>query len=230
MYLYSKSQEGEIQFPTSQKRKNFYLFMEVTKMAKNQGAIRSKKLLTQAFFDLLKENPNRRIQIKELCSRAGVARPTFYAHYQRIEDIPWNYYSDHFLETLSSQIESSLEKKYPINELYLSITEWSFEYWGNQLERYLSLINAGMESVIFDLFREGTKLYIEKSGIARKENPDPIFLESYASHVANKMHTVINLWVKTGMEKSPEQMAKIAIFLGSPDDFEKIINLYNEND
>ena len=69
-----------------------------------------------------------------------------------------------------------------------------------------------MEQVIFDLFQEGTKLYIKKSGIGVKENLGPIFLESFASQVANKMHIVINLWMKTGMKKSSKQLAKTAFF------------------
>lgn len=49
-----------------------------------KDVLRSKKLIEEAYFDLIVEN-NEKITVNSIIERAGVSRSTFYAHYQ---DIP----------------------------------------------------------------------------------------------------------------------------------------------
>ena len=46
-----------------------------------RSAIRSRKLIRQAFFDLLKEKDFEKITVTDIVKRADVNRSTFYAHY-----------------------------------------------------------------------------------------------------------------------------------------------------
>lgn len=48
---------------------------------------RTKKLLTEAFIELLSQKKLNEITIKELCEKADINRGTFYLHYQDIFDL-----------------------------------------------------------------------------------------------------------------------------------------------
>ena len=52
-----------------------------------RSALRSKRLLREAFTDLLKEKEDNRITVTEVVERADLNRSTFYAHYTGIEDM-----------------------------------------------------------------------------------------------------------------------------------------------
>lgn len=46
-----------------------------------RSAVRSRKLIRQAFMDLLKEKPFEKITVTDIVKRAEINRSTFYAHY-----------------------------------------------------------------------------------------------------------------------------------------------------
>ena len=56
-------------------------------MESDRRTRRTKKLLTDAFIELLTQKKLNEITIKELCEKADVNRGTFYLHYQDIYDL-----------------------------------------------------------------------------------------------------------------------------------------------
>ncbi len=56
-------------------------------MEQDRRTRRTKKLLTEAFIELLAQKKLNEITIKELCEKADVNRGTFYLHYQDIYDL-----------------------------------------------------------------------------------------------------------------------------------------------
>ena len=68
----------------------------------------TKKMLIEAFLELRREKPLRRITVSELCSRAGVGRGTFYAHYQDVYDFNEKL-EGQFLEEFAATLRSALE-------------------------------------------------------------------------------------------------------------------------
>lgn len=56
-------------------------------MEKDRRTRRTKKLLTEAFIELLSVKKLNEITVKELCDKADVNRGTFYLHYQDIYDL-----------------------------------------------------------------------------------------------------------------------------------------------
>jgi AcrR family transcriptional regulator len=54
---------------------------------KNRNALRSKRLLTQAFSELLLELPYPKITVAAITRRADLNRGTFYAHYDNVDDL-----------------------------------------------------------------------------------------------------------------------------------------------
>ena len=53
----------------------------------NRNALRSKRLIREAFFALLKEKELEKITVRLIADRADVNRSTYYAHYQDIQEL-----------------------------------------------------------------------------------------------------------------------------------------------
>lgn len=56
-------------------------------MAERSRYFETAELMDDAFLELLKEKDIEFITVKEICSRAGVSRSTFYLHYESIADL-----------------------------------------------------------------------------------------------------------------------------------------------
>lgn len=54
---------------------------------RNRNALRSKRLIRQAFISLIKRKPADRITITDIVNEANINRATFYAHYSCLKDL-----------------------------------------------------------------------------------------------------------------------------------------------
>ena len=53
----------------------------------NRSAVRSRRMLQEAFSELLGEKPFEKISVADIVGRADVSRSTFYAHYKNTDDL-----------------------------------------------------------------------------------------------------------------------------------------------
>lgn len=77
-------------------------------MGQDKRVVRTKRALTQALFTLLGEKEFQRITVTELARRAGVDRKTFYLHYQSVEEILEDFYTEQLVrlqETMEHQLD-----------------------------------------------------------------------------------------------------------------------------
>lgn len=65
---------------------------------KHKTAVKSQKLIAESFFDLLQEMAYYDVSIKEICSKAGISRQTFYSLYGTKEDVIRFYLAETFAE------------------------------------------------------------------------------------------------------------------------------------
>lgn len=70
----------------------------------------TQKMLTDAFLELRRQKPLRKITVSELCSRSGVGRGTFYAHYTDIYDLNEKLEMQ-FLQEFSTALTGALESR-----------------------------------------------------------------------------------------------------------------------
>lgn len=54
---------------------------------RNRNALRSRKMLVEAFSELLAEEPFEKITVTDVTRRAGLNRGTFYAHFDSMQDL-----------------------------------------------------------------------------------------------------------------------------------------------
>ena len=52
-----------------------------------RSAIRSRRLIHQAFLELLREKPFEKITVTDIVNRADINRSTFYAHYPDVRGL-----------------------------------------------------------------------------------------------------------------------------------------------
>ncbi len=67
------------------------------------------KMIIDAFIQLRKEKPLRKITVRELCDRAGVGRGTFYAHFMDVYDLNEQLEND-FLASFAEATRAAFEK------------------------------------------------------------------------------------------------------------------------
>ena len=65
---------------------------------KHKTAVKSQKLIAESFFELLQEKAYYDVSIKEICSKAGISRQTFYSLYGTKEDVIRFYLAGTFAE------------------------------------------------------------------------------------------------------------------------------------
>jgi AcrR family transcriptional regulator len=67
--------------------KNFYGRAKMSEKAEYRSAIRSRKLIRQAYVELIKEKDINKITVTDIVTKADINRGTFYAHYTGIHAI-----------------------------------------------------------------------------------------------------------------------------------------------
>ncbi len=65
---------------------------------KHKTAVKSQKLIAESFFNLLQEKAYYDVSIKEICTKAGISRQTFYSLYGTKEDVIRFYLAETFAE------------------------------------------------------------------------------------------------------------------------------------
>ena len=105
----------------------------------NRNATQAQEAIEKALLSLLDEKELYKISVKELCNRANVARSTFYAYYDVIDDCPLTV-EDRFLsEIIAMNADLMCHEK--IETMDLSFFEGTLEYIrNNQKMLYLFMI------------------------------------------------------------------------------------------
>lgn len=185
---------------------------EMAKATKNRGAQRSQRLLTDAFFELLNENPHQKIQIKDICERADVSRPTFYAHYDKVEDIA-QAYLDQWLDELGTSIQTRIAEEFPLKRMLPSVPTYMFTYWGTQSETVQLLKAANMEGVVLASLKKGFEAMEDELVTLRGGITDPEFKVLLMNHSMMTFYELYTYWIETDKKYTPEKMALIFIAL-----------------
>ena len=78
--------------------------MAEIKKSSHKNASRSRRLIKQAFGELINEKPLSKITVTDIVERANISRGTFYAHYFDVIDL-YSAIQNNIIETLDSGFE-----------------------------------------------------------------------------------------------------------------------------
>lgn len=118
----------------------------MNKKAEYKSAIRSRKLIREAFADLIKEKDWNKITVTDIVKRADINRGTFYAHYQDVKAV-----SDQIgNEVIEKMLESLGEFNYKCffqnpQPILLKVSNWLKE----DFEFYKTLINSNGACLLY---------------------------------------------------------------------------------
>ena len=169
------------------------------KKAEYRSAIRSRRLIRQAFVDLMKEKNLEKITVTDVVKRADINRGTFYAHYQDINAVIKQIEND-LIEML---LESLGELHY--NNFFqnpLPFLSKIAKYQEEDLEFYRILINSnGAEQYLVKLKDIFVNYMKNDSDIPEHIKKSPEFLIS-VHFVAGGVANLYQVWFRGEMDNS----------------------------
>ncbi|WP_182199730.1 TetR/AcrR family transcriptional regulator [Paraliobacillus salinarum] len=164
----------------------------------------TRMILKQSLMEILREKPIRSITIKEICERADINRSTFYTHYASQYD-------------LLHQIEEEI-----ITDMNETLASYNYSKEDEGLQMTIKILEyvvenrAACETLLSEHGDVSFKKRVMKHALEHtvynlvRENQVDQELTEYISlfYVSGSIQ-VIETWLKNGMDKTPEEMAKM---------------------
>jgi AcrR family transcriptional regulator len=179
----------------------------VAKLRKpDKRALRSRKLLGDAFIMLIREKAIEEVTVQDVLQRSGVGRSTFYLHFRDKNDLLLCQL-DMFLEMMSSL----LDRRGEVSKRVAPVAEM-FDHIGSQQKLVRTLKDGGRLNDFYDLaqdhFTRGIENRLKESG--RFEKLSRVTLTARSSALAGSLLSLLRWWLERGAkDPSPEEMDKL---------------------
>ena len=185
----------------------------------NRNAQRSRRLLKEAFMELLAEKPYESITVSDVARKADLNRGTFYNHFRDKDDL---------LAQLEAEVMEDLERfqvqmrNLTVHELLgyrarkkpLPLLVGLFDYLREQGAFLHAVLGSGGDVGFGPRLRDSLCTNLVQSVLHERYRNDPEpFVGYYVAFFASAYLGVITRWIETGMRESSEEMALIAMRL-----------------
>lgn len=161
---------------------------------------RTRRLLSEAFVELLREKGYNAITVSDIIDRANVGRSTFYAHYRDKDDLFMNEL-DRVIEALSQHLPAQEEMPF-FPSLGL------FRHVGEEYELYKALLwTPGIDLLIKHMQKSLSHRIEQRFQESNMESEVP--LPIMANFIAGSFLTLLKWWLENKMVYAPEQMDQI---------------------
>lgn len=161
---------------------------------------RTRRLLGEAFVQLLRTRGYSAITVSDIIERAGVGRSTFYSHYRDKDDL-FISEMDRVIETLGHGLP--IQKEMPF---FPSLG--LFRHIGEEYELYKSLLwTPGIDLLIKHL--QTSLTHRIEQGLQRTSSDFEIPAPILANFIAGSFLTLLKWWLENKMIYSPEQINEI---------------------
>lgn len=118
-------------------------------MANNKDTAFTKMCITEAILDLMEHTPFEKIRVSDVIKRAGVARMTFYNHYDSI----YSALKDYLQMIIKKYIESNSNEQAGSFLEYKHIL-FSLEFFHRYRNYFLTLANNNLHSIMLDAINQ----------------------------------------------------------------------------
>ena len=175
--------------------------------------VRSRRQMQEALRELVLEKEYHRISVADIAERAGVARPTFYAHFKTRDDLLLSCFDatfDRFFEGLQEFIaeEGGINLQAPnyTQKLMARI----FELWAEHPDTIRLLLRAGVEGVVMRRFQEYAMMTFQMhmSELNRESLPDEL-LQLLVGCLASVTMSLLHQWLELDRPFPPATMGAI---------------------
>ncbi|MFD2132881.1 TetR/AcrR family transcriptional regulator [Pseudogracilibacillus auburnensis] len=151
---------------------------------------------------LLKEKQISTITVKEICELADINRSTFYAHYSDLFDL-LEQIEEELIEDMSMYLSAF---KFDQEENALEMTEKLIEYFASKKEECQTLLNENSDSSFEKKVSIVTRRFIMQNWLEVKHLDEDIS-EYLSAFIISGSIQVMKVWLNSGMDKSPKEMA-----------------------
>ncbi len=168
-------------------------------MGENPIALRSKKKLTRALYEIMDEKPYKDITITELCERASLSRPAFYQNFTKMDDVLVRLMN----ETINSAIEKTdfdkIKNVHDLVDAYLKIFEDN-----EDKARILAKNNLAwfMVNQCTEVLASSPKAF----DLFKKISPDVDKASCYADFFSAGLAYVLGRWIMTDVKLPREEI------------------------
>ncbi len=208
------------------------------KSTKDRRALRTKKLIRNALSELIEEKGYNNISITDITTKADINRGTFYLHYvdkydllekienEVIEELQESINNTRNIDAVSTEFVNNLNSVDKPMPFMINI----FEYIKENSKFMKAILGPKGDPKFHMKIKEliETSLFEKKMIKAFKAENIKVPKEYFISYVLSAHLGVIQQWIQSGMDKSPEDMALILskLFLLGPF---KVAGLEKEN-
>ena len=164
----------------------------------NAGRVRSMDRITAALFELLEKTPFAQITISEICSRAGVARKTFYRNFTSKLAV---------VERIVDQVFYEFMQKY---DFKTSGARKIYKYWYEYIlctkEFSAIFFDPDLYLFIVEKIRKFVQIEIEEA-LYSTASFDPLYTDYYLSFAAAGIASLMREWMKNDFQAPSDTMA-----------------------
>jgi AcrR family transcriptional regulator len=183
----------------------------------DRRSLRTKRMLREAFTQLIEERGLDGFSVGELTTRADINRGTFYAHYRDMSDLLTSF-EDEIIEELQAfkpRIQSvTLRELHVFNRKGIPprVTVELFDLLREHGTLLRILLNPNGDAVFQARLRDRLCTDLVRSVLHDKytSNPKPL-TEYYVAYYASAALGLIQRWLERDMQETSEEMARIML-------------------
>lgn len=166
----------------------------------------TKMIVRKEFTALLKEKPIQSITVRELCEQTGINRSTFYNHYRDVYDL-----LEQIENEMLAELGARLKEVAQENDLMsMRLFEGIFRFLTqNQDICVIMLGENGDKRFVYRMLEMGRE-YCVKNYSAAFPRASKEEIEDFYAFVSNGCIGLMTRWIRTGMKKSPDELARTA--------------------
>ncbi len=162
---------------------------------------RSIKLLIESLLGLLEDKRIDKITITELTREAGLVRNTFYAHFEKVEDVLIYHILESYKIYLAHILESQDKGDIDYDLAY-------FEFWSENKDLLKLIAENGIFHIVSKSGDYFTSLFEELniSDVCNVSNKAMPFADAFFS---DALASILRRWVQLHMRQSPSELNDI---------------------
>lgn len=189
------------------------------KAPNDRRAVRTRRMIRNALSELIEEKGYNNISITDLCSRADINRGTFYLHYTDKYDM-LEQIENEVIQELNDEVKSagyvnvtsmeSLSRLDP-SEMAMPFMVKIFEYIRENSKFFKAILSSKGDPKFHIKIKKLIESNFFEKNPPNSFNKDKMLvpMEYFVSYVLSAHLGVIQQWLNSGMDRSPEEMTLI---------------------
>lgn len=190
---------------------------EKAEIKTDRRALRSKRLILEAYRELILEKDHKKISVTDIVERADVGRATFYAHFED-KDALERYLFSQLMTQMEKEIQISLEESDTLDSPYQILVPSLALFRIAQDKHKWFKLNAETPTIGLGMLVKPLVIRMETKLRAMDIPPskDGISTRQTGTFLISALIALLIDWVLADMPESPEKMDEIYQALAEP--------------